>query len=176
MGVFDSMKNRIALNLKVTKMSFMTHPGSIVEYCQTFTPEERLLALKNIDAQFRWQPIAQMAQALYPALWGPHGGVSAEALDLVRGGQVDAGLKLMSIENQAPVAPNMGMLPMQQSALSFAWVVLKALEQREAATKSSYAASVSGSFARSQQASFCPSCGSQQQGNDRFCRNCGSSL
>jgi hypothetical protein len=163
MGVLDSIKNRLSLNLKVTKMSFMTNPASIIEYCQTFTSEERLLALKNIEAQFRWQPIAKMAQVLYPVFSGPHGGVSPEAMDLVRGGYVDAGVKLMSMQNQAPVAPNLGMLPIQQSALSFAWIILKALEQCDATSKSSYR-------------SFCPSCGSRQQGIGRFCSNCGHSL
>src|SRR5438105_3092268 len=114
MSLLDSFKNRIAVNLKVTRLSFMTRLDDILNYCLGFTREERQAALRNIESQFKWQPVAQMAQALYPTLFGGYKGVSPEAMDLVQGGYVDAGVKLMAMENQAPVAPAIGMLPIQQ--------------------------------------------------------------
>jgi hypothetical protein len=175
MSLLDSFKNRIAVNLKITRMSFMTRPDEILQYCLGFTQEERQAALRNIESQFKWQPVAQMAQALYPTLFGGYKGVSSEAMDLVQGGYVDAGVKLMAMENQAPVAPPMGMLPIQQSALSFAWVVLGALEQTSAAPMSrAAAASQSGT---AQVSSYCGSCGAAAYDSSaRFCQNCGAEL
>ena len=129
MGFLDAMKNRLGANLKYVRLSYMTDPREIVPFCQGMTPQERTVVLKGIDSAFKWQPAAQLAQALYPALVHSNGGVSQEAKDLVMGGNVDAGVELMRIQSQPAMTPQFGMTPTQQAALSFAWVVLKALEQ-----------------------------------------------
>jgi hypothetical protein len=49
---------------------------------------------------------------------------------MVKSGQISGGLELMRMENQTAAQPNWGMLPAQQAALSFAWMVLKGMEQR----------------------------------------------
>jgi len=151
MGFFDSVKNRLAVNLKVTKLSFQTQPADIVRQCRELTPDERLAALNAIEAMFRWQSVGQIAQQLFPA-YSYGGGVSADAKDLIMGGCVDAGVELMRQQNQPTAQPGYGgMLPIQQAALSFAWIVLKALDQAPVATAHS------GS-------SFCTACGSPRPG------------
>jgi hypothetical protein len=173
MGLLNSFKERLSLNLKVTKLSFMTNPNDILQYCQAFTPGERSLALKNIESQFKWQPIAKIAQAMYPTLYGSHGGVSADAMDLIQGGYVEAGVKLMGIENQPPVAPNFGMLPIQQCALSFAWVALNAMQQRDAVLTSSSASLRGSAPLHTASYGFCSSCGSPRELGAYFCTRCG---
>lgn len=132
MGLFDSLKDRLAANLKLTRLSFMTQQHEIVAFCQGLTPDERAGIIKGIETQIKWQSLASVAQAMFPS-FGSGGGVSAEALDMVKGGQISGGLELMRIENQAAAQRNRGMMPAQQAALSFAWMVLKGMEQREAA-------------------------------------------
>lgn len=129
MGFLDSVKNRLALNLKLTKISFMVNRNDIVQACQAMSKDERAGALKSIEDMFRWQPIAQIAGAFFPNYYSS--GVSDEALDLVKGSYVQGGVDLMRSQSQ-PIQPQYGMLPIQQAAFSFAWLVLKALEQRDA--------------------------------------------
>jgi hypothetical protein len=64
MGFLDSVKNRLALNLKLTKISLMVNRNDIVQACQTMSKDERAGALKLIEGMFRWQPIAQIAGAV----------------------------------------------------------------------------------------------------------------
>jgi hypothetical protein len=159
MGLFDSVKNRLAVNLKVTKLSFQTKPAEIVRQCKELTPAERPVALKAIEAMFRWQPVSQIAQQMFPA-YSYGGGVSDEAKDLVMGGCVDAGVELMRQQNQVAAPAYGGMLPIQQAALSFAWIVLKALDQ-----PAPRAASGGGGF--------CTGCGSRRPSVGVFCASCG---
>jgi hypothetical protein len=129
MSVFASVKNRFATNWKVTKLSFQTQTAEIARQCMELTPAEQASAIKAIEAMFRWQPVAQVAQAFFAA-YSPGGGVAADAADLAKGGFVSGAVDLMSMQNQAaPQAVSGGMLPMQQAALSFAWIVLKSLER-----------------------------------------------
>jgi hypothetical protein len=84
MGLFDSLKNRVSANLKLTHLSFMTQQHEIVAFCQSLTQAERTVIIKGIESQFKWQSVAQIAQAVFPS-YNPGSGVSAEALDMVKG-------------------------------------------------------------------------------------------
>jgi hypothetical protein len=125
MGLFDTLKEKVSTNLKLTRVSFMTQQHEIYTFCQSQTPAERAALIKGIEGQFKWQSVAQIAQAMFPS-YSSGGGPSAEVLDMVKAGHINAGLEMMRIDNQATAQPNWGMLPAQQAALSFAWMVLKA--------------------------------------------------
>ena len=173
MGLLDSLKDRFSANLKFTRLSFMTQPHEIVAFCQSLTAAERAVVIKGIESQFKWQSVAQVAQAMFPT-YSYGSGVSAEALDMVKGGQISGGVELMRMENQAASQPNWGMMPAQQAALSFAWMVLKGLDQREAAPD--YKASPVTSPddpAGATDAAFCSSCG-MRRNTGRYCTNCGA--
>lgn len=170
MNFLNSIKNRIAVNLKVTKLSFMTQPNHIIRTCHDFSAEERSQAIKAIESMFRWQPVAQMAQSMFPSYYSG-GGVSPEALDMASHGQVSGGLELMRLENQAAPASMGGMLPIQQAALSFAWTVLKALEQQPSRSNPAVSAPDSVSTKR-----FCPDCGQRRSSEGRFCTGCGKAF
>jgi hypothetical protein len=129
MKLLKLLKDRVSTNLQLTRLSFMTQPYEIIAFCQGLTPAERAGITKGIESQFKWQSVAQVAQAMFPT-YNSGSGVSAEALDMVKGGQISGGLELMRMENQAAAQPNWGMMPAQQAALSFAWMVLKGMEQR----------------------------------------------
>jgi hypothetical protein len=129
MRLLKLLKDRVSTNLQLTRLSFMTQPHEIIAFCQGLTPAERASITKGIESQFKWQSVAQVAQAMFPT-YNAGSGVSAEALDMVKGGQISGGLELMRMENQAAAQPNWGMMPAQQAALSFAWMVLKRMEQR----------------------------------------------
>jgi hypothetical protein len=124
MGLFDQMKQRLSANWKYTQLSFMTDPRQIVAFCEKLSPEERGQVKQAIESAFRWQPVAQVAQAMFPALAGSTAGVSADALDLVRGGFVSGGVELMGMQ-QTAASPQLGLTPQQQAALSLAWLVLR---------------------------------------------------
>jgi hypothetical protein len=147
------MKNRLSTNLKFTSLSFMTNQQEILTFCQSLTPVERADMVKNIESHFQWQSVAQLAQAMYPTYYA--GGVSAEALDMVKSGQVTGGVELMHWQNQGAMQPNWGGMPAQNAALGFAWMVLKAMDQQQASGNA-----------------FCTSCGARRSA-DRFCTNCG---
>jgi hypothetical protein len=127
MGLFDALKEKFSTNLKLTRLSFMTQQHEIYAFCQSQAPAERAALIKGIESQFKWQSVAQIAQAMFPS-YGSGAGASAETLDMVKAGHISAGLELMRIDNQATAQPNWGMLPAQQAALSFAWMVLKAMK------------------------------------------------
>ena len=169
MGLLDSPKNRVSANFKLTQLSFMTHPAQIVAFCQGLAPDERAAVMKGIDSAFKWQPVAQIAQAMFPTYYS--GGVSEEALDLVKGGQVSGGVELMRQQNQYTAPPSFGFTPAQQAALSFAWVVLNALNQP--ATGAAAAASVRASGPAN---GFCSQCGKPVESGSRYCPGCGSRL
>ena len=172
MGLLDSLKDRFSANLKLTQLSFMTQPHEIAAFCERLTPAERLAIIKGIENQFKWQSVAQTAQAMFPSYY--HGsGVSAEALDMVRSGQISGGLELMRMENQAAPQPNWGMMPAQQAALSFAWTVLKGMEQREAASGYNAPPSIENDPPGESDAAFCTSCGTRRK-LGRYCTNCGA--
>jgi hypothetical protein len=173
MGFLDSLKDRFSANLKLTRLSFMTQQHEIVAFCQGLTPAERARIIKGIESQFRWQSVAQVAQAMFPS-YSYGNGVSAEALDMVKSGQIDGGLELMRIENQAAAQPNWGMMPVQQAALSFAWMVLQGIEQREAALAyHARSEAVHGATAGAADAPCCASCGTRRSPG-RYCTNCGT--
>ena len=175
MGFLDSVKNRLALNLKLTKISFMVNRNDIVQACQAMSKDERAGALNSIEGMFRWQPIAQIAGALFPNYYSS--GVSDEALDLVRGGYVQGGVDLMRSQSQ-PIQPQYGMLPIQQAALSFAWLVLKAFDQRDATAALPPPLRVPPppfpGTAPPTEAKFCSACGTPRFPGGRFCGNCGA--
>jgi hypothetical protein len=174
MGLFDSVKNRISSNVKLMQLSSMVRQDQITAFCQTLTTEERATILKGIEGQFKWQPVAQIAQALFPA---QSQGVSAEAHDMVLAGQVEGGLELMRMQN-ASVQPQFGMTPYQQAALSYAWTVLKAMDQRDAmaaaVTRQQHASAMAPPAATSDPARFCTSCGARREASGRFCGQCGA--
>jgi hypothetical protein len=129
MSFFDSVKNRLATNWKFTKLSLQTQPAEIARLCMEMTPAERTSTIKTIESTFRWQSVAQVAQAFFPA-YNSGGGDAAAAADLAKGGFVSGAVDMMRMQNQAaPQAVAGGMLPVQQAALSYAWVVLKSLER-----------------------------------------------
>lgn len=159
MGLFDSLKDRLSANLKLTRLSFMTQPHDIIAFCQGLTPVERASIMKGIESQFKWQSVAQVAQAMFPS-YSYGGGVSAEALDMVKSGQVSGGAELMRMENQAATQQQWGMLPVQQASLSFAWTVLRGIEQRETVLDHhSLTEAVHGATASAARDAFCTSCG-----------------
>ena len=130
MGLLDSLKDRVSSNLKFTRVTLMTQQHEIIAFCQSLTPAERGNIIKGIESHFKWQSVASVAQAMFP-VQSYSGGVSAEALDMVTHGQVSGGLELMRQQNYVAAQPAWGMMPQQQAALSFAWMVLKGMEQRE---------------------------------------------
>ena len=171
MGLLDSLKGRLSANLKLTRLSFMTQPHDIMAFCQNLSPAKRAAIVKGIESQFKWQSVAQVAQGMFPSY---NYGVSAEALDMVKGGQISGGLELMRTENQAPAQGNWGMMPAQQAALSFAWMVLKRIEQRDAALAHYVpAAAVHAATAGAAGEGFCASCGARRS-LGRYCANCGA--
>lgn len=176
MGLFDQVKNRLATNFKFTQLTFMAQPAQIIAFCQKLTPEERAGVLKGIESAFRWQPVAQIAQAMYPMFAAPHHGVSDDAMDLIHGGFVSGGVELMAIQNQVPPTPQLGLTAQQQSALAFAWLVLRRLEGggmpvAGPATESSTPSSPAPSEVR-----FCSGCGTRTQVGAAFCSSCGRRL
>ena len=125
MGLFNQITQRLSVNWKYTQLTFMTDPRQIVAFCEKLSPAERGQVKQAIESAFRWQPVAQVAQAMFPALAGSTaGGVSADALDLVRGGFVSGGVELMGMQ-QTAASPQLGLTPQQQAALSLAWLVLR---------------------------------------------------
>jgi hypothetical protein len=137
------------------------------------TPAERSSVIKGIESQFRWHSVAQVAQAMFPS-YNYGSGVSAEALDMVKGGQISGGMELMRMQNQAVAQPGWGMMPAQQAALSFAWMVLKEIEQRETAL--AYGAPPADQQSEVQDASdttYCTYCGTRRKPG-RYCINCGA--
>jgi membrane protease subunit (stomatin/prohibitin family) len=156
LGIFDSLKNRLSTNLKFTSLSLMTNQQEILNLCRSLTPVERADIVKNIESHFQWQSVAQFAQAMYPAYYS--GGVSEEALDMVKSGQVAGGVELMRWQNQGAMQANWGMMPAQNAALGFAWMVLKAMDQHQSSGNA-----------------FCTSCGARRSDN-RFCTNCGAAF
>jgi hypothetical protein len=173
MGLLDSLKDRFSANLKFTRLSFMTQPHEIITFCQGLTPAERSSVIKGIESQFRWHSVAQVAQAMFPS-YNYGSGVSAEALDMVKGGQISGGMELMRMQNQAVAQPGWGMMPAQQAALSFAWMVLKEIEQRETAL--AYGAPPADQQSEVQDASdttYCTYCGTRRKPG-RYCINCGA--
>jgi hypothetical protein len=175
LGLLDSFKNRLSSNLKLTRLSFMTQQHEIIGYCQGLTQAERAAILHGIESQFKWQSVAQVAQAMFPS-YNYGGGVSAEALDMVKGGQISGGIELMRQENQAVTQPQWGgMTPAQQAALSFAWMILKGMELREAADSQhpSVAPRAGTPSAGPPDAAFCVACGTHRS-SGRYCTNCGA--
>ncbi len=166
MGLLDSVKNRLSANLKLTQISYMSHPAQIVAFCQGLAPDERTAIMNGIDSAFKWQPVAQIAQAMFPSYYS--GGVSAEALDLVKGGQVSGGIELMRQQNQYYAPPSYGFTPAQQASLSFAWVVLNALNQQAGAAPPARPGAPANHF--------CSQCGKPIDSGARFCTHCGSRL
>jgi hypothetical protein len=128
MGLFKLLKDKVSTNLQLMHLSFMTQPYEIMAFCQGLTPAERTCIIKGIESQFKWQSVAQVAQAMFPT-YSSGSGVSAEALDMVKSGQISGGLELMRMENQTAAQPQWGLMPAQQATLSFAWMVLKKMEQ-----------------------------------------------
>jgi hypothetical protein len=125
MGIFDRIKNRLSNNFKSTQLMYMTQPAQIVAFCKNLTPAEREGVRKAIESAFKWQPVAQIAQAIFPMLTAPRHGVSAEAMDLINGGFISGGVDLMAMQNQRPASPQFGITGQQQASLSFAWWVLQ---------------------------------------------------
>jgi hypothetical protein len=163
------LKDRLSANLKLTRLSFMTQQHEIIVFCQGLSPADRAEIIKGIESQFKWQPLAQLAQAMFPSYNYGTGG-SPEALDMVKGGQISGGLELMRIENQAAQQPSWGMMPTQQAVLSFAWMVLKGIEQRESALAYHAPKAAMDGAADSV---FCASCG-KRRSPGRYCANCGA--
>ncbi|MGH9875056.1 MAG: hypothetical protein ACRD9S_21585 [Pyrinomonadaceae bacterium] len=157
MRFFDAMKDRLSSNLKFVKLSYLTRPDEIIQFCQSLTPGERDVVLKGIESSFKWQPVALIAQAFYPTVVGPSG-VSEDAMDLVRGGFVEGGIELMKSQSQPP-PQQFGMTATQQAVYSFAWVVLKAIEQESNAAPASVA--------------VCRGCRARRRSADPFCQSCG---
>lgn len=172
MGLLDSMKDRFSANLKLTRLAYMTQSHEIIAFCQTLTADERARIIAGIESQFKWQSVSQVAQALFPS-YSYGGGVSAEALDMVKSGQVSGGVELMRWENQPALQQQWGFTPAQQASLSFAWTVLKAIEQGARAPRYQTAASGSGTATNSGDANFCASCGAHRKPG-LYCSNCGS--
>jgi hypothetical protein len=174
MGLIDALKDRFSANLKLTRLSFMSQPQQIVTFCRALTPAERTAILRGIESQFKWQSVARVAQAMFPS-YTSGSGVSAEALDMVQAGHVSAGVELMRMQNQAAPPLNWGMLPAQQAALSFAWIVLKGLEQHEAAPAGHAAAEGAPSTRRRSptHARHCASCGARKNPG-LYCVQCGT--
>jgi hypothetical protein len=156
--MFDSLKNRVSANVKVTQLSYMMHPDQIVTFCRALPPDDRAAVMKGIESTFKWMPVAQIAQSMFPSYYS--GGVSPEALDLVMGGQVQGGVDLMRQQNQYTPPPMYGFTAANQAALSFAWVVLNALQDQ----------------GRPSPARFCAQCGRALETGARFCGGCGSRL
>jgi hypothetical protein len=129
MGLFDAVKQKLSTNLQLTRQSFMTGPQQIVAFCRGVDAASRSDMIRAIESQFKWQSVAQLAQAMFPA-YGSGSHVSEEALDMVKGGQISGGLELMRMENQSFSTANPGMTPAQQAALTFAWIVLTGMEKR----------------------------------------------
>jgi hypothetical protein len=171
MGLLDSMKDRFSANLKLTRLAHMTQSHEIIAFCRSLTADERARIIAGIESQFKWQSVSQVAQALFPS-YNYGAGVSAEALDMVKSGQISGGLELMRWENQPAMQQQWGFTPAQQASLSFAWTVLKAIEQ-SASAASYQAAAASGAPANTGDAIFCTSCGARRAPG-LYCSNCGT--
>jgi membrane protease subunit (stomatin/prohibitin family) len=98
--------------------------------------------------------------------------VSAEALDMVKSGQISGGLELMRWENQPAMQQQWGFTPAQQASLSFAWTVLKAIEQSASAAIYQAAARATGAPVNTGDTNFCTSCGARRAPG-LYCSNCG---
>jgi hypothetical protein len=48
--MFDSLKNRLGANLKVTQLSYMLHPGQIVAFCRALSADEQAAVMKGIES------------------------------------------------------------------------------------------------------------------------------
>jgi len=130
MGFLNSLKKRVSLNLKLTRLSFMSAP-EIIAFCQSQTQAERVALVQGIESQLKWQGVLQVSQVMF-ATNSVGGGVSSEALDMVKDGQIYGGLALMNQENQISGRTQWGMAPGQSGALNFALMVLKGIEMHEA--------------------------------------------
>jgi hypothetical protein len=162
-GLLNALKNRVSTNLKVTQLSYMSHPSQIAAFCRALPPDEQAAVMKGIEGAFKWLPVAQIAQSMFPAYYS--GGVSPEALDLVMGGQVSGGIELMRQQNQYVAPPSYGFTPAQQASLSFAWVLLNALKQAGSNQPSPMAR---GPDDR------CAHCGKSLEPSAKFCSGCGA--
>jgi membrane protease subunit (stomatin/prohibitin family) len=91
---------------------------------------------------------------------------------MVKSGQLRGGLELMRWENQPAMQQQWGFTPAQQASLSFAWTVLKAIEQSASAAYQT-AASASGAPEYTGDANFCTSCGAHRAPG-LYCSNCGA--
>jgi hypothetical protein len=181
MGLMDQIKNRLTTNWKIQRLSFMTSQREIVMYCRALEPAERPAIMQGIESMFKWQPVAQMAQGLFSSYFTPSGGVSDDAKDLVKGGYVDAGVELMRLENQPQVSQmQLGMTPMQQMALCYAWTVLRMLEEPGSVATAQPAGSAGLAQAVTappgDAPAFCSQCGTKTKAGGLFCTKCGNRL
>lgn len=175
MGLMDQIKNRLTTNWKLQRLSLMSTQAEILMYCRDLDPAERTSVMHGIESQFKWQPVAQVAQGLFSSYFTPSGGVSDDARDLIKGGYVDAGVELMRLENQPQVSQmQLGMTPLQQMALSYAWTVLRMLEQERAAATEGPAQAVTASPGDAP--AYCSQCGAKTKTGALFCTKCGSRL
>ena len=166
MGFMDQIKNRLSANWKLQRIMFMSSQAEIARYCRDLDPAERAAVTQGIESMFKWQPVAQVAQGLFSSYFTPSGGVSDDAKDLIKGGYVDAGVELMRLENQPQVSQvQMGMTPMQQLALSYAWTVLRMLGAQGAVAASPGEAPA-----------YCSQCGTRTKPGGTFCTKCGGRL
>jgi len=173
MGLMDSLKHRVSTNMKVTQLMFMTHPAQIIPFCQSLSPADRAEVIKGIENTFKWQPVAQIAQALFPAQ--PTSNVAADAADLAKGGFVSGAVDLITMQSQ-PVQPQYGMTQAQQAALSYAWMVLKNMESSSvpSSTSSFPASAVSSDGGVTSTALYCGQCGTRRPEGANFCSRCGN--
>ena len=173
MGLMDSLKHRLSTNMKVTQLMFMTQPMAIVQFCRGLNREDRAGVLKGIESAFKWQPVAQIAQALFPAQQSSN--VAADAADLAKGGFISGAVDLMGMQSQS-VQPQYGMTAAQQAALSYAWTVLKSIEQQDGISRSPQVAQMEmqdpGEPAGG--ALYCSRCGTKRPEGANFCNRCGS--
>jgi hypothetical protein len=166
-------------NLRVTQLSYLTTPQQIATTCAGWNADERAEVLRGIESTFRWAPVAQVAQSLFAPYFQQGGGVSPEATDMVIHGQIEGGLELMRQQNSPTPQASWGLTSGQQAALSYAWMVLKASEQRDLAGHSVSTASPTRHATddvRTVAAHFCSQCGARAEHGARFCSSCGAPL
>jgi hypothetical protein len=65
MSLFECLKDKLATNLKVSRLSLMTDRPEIVRYCEDLNASERTAVLNAIETQFKWESIAETAQATF---------------------------------------------------------------------------------------------------------------
>ena len=127
MGLMDSLKHRFSTNMKITQLMYMTQPTDIVRFCQSLSREDRGDVVKGIESAFKWQPVAQIAQAFFPAQ--ASSGAVVDAVDLAQGGYVSGAVDLMRAQSQN-VQAQYGMTAMQQAALEVGLDVVSGLHTR----------------------------------------------